>query len=111
MPPHRLLPIAVAPGTPVVSLDDHPTGKVVGITQGYCIYELRERICVEPWHNVAISGLCPAPVLLPTTVEERDRQNARARLLNEFSALEALGDLTPHQQVALDELLQFLVRS
>ena len=108
LPPPRLLPIALAPGTPVVSLDDQHTGQIIGMTQAYCIYDLGGRICVDSWHNVGISGLCPAPALLPATVEESDRLNVSARLLREFSALETLGELTPHQQVALDELLQSL---
>ena len=85
--------------------------QIQGITQGFCVYTLGNNICVEPWSNVALTGICPARPLLPRTVEENDQLNASARVLGELLLLKSLGELTATQTAAMDELLNLLCPS
>lgn len=111
LPQPRPLPIALAPGMAVVGLDNHPTGEIVGITQGYCIYTLGGAVCVDRWEDLALARVCPATPLLPKTVNENDRLNALACILRELSWLKSLGDLTPNQTATLGELIGTLCPS
>jgi hypothetical protein len=111
LPQPRPLPIALAPGMTVVSLDNHPTGEILGITQAYCIYSLGGSVCVDRWVDLALARVCPATPLLPKTVNENDRLNAGACILRELSWLKSLGDLTPNQTATLGELMETLCPS
>ena len=111
LPQPRPLPIALAPGMAVVSLDSHPMGEILGITQAYCIYSLGGSICVDHWKDLALARVCPATPFLPKTVNDNDRLNAGACILRELSWLKSLGDLTPNQTATLGELMKTLCPS
>ena len=108
MQPPKPLPITIQPGMTVVSLEGNSIGHIEGITQSHCIYTLGDRICVEPWSNIALTNVCPARPLLPRSVEENDRLNSSARVLGELSLLKSLTELSPTLTAAMDELLGLL---
>lgn len=111
LPLPRPLPIALAPGLKVVSLDNQPTGKILGITQGYCIYSFGGSVCVDRWEDLALARVCPAASLLPMGVADNDHLNAEACVLRELSLLASFGDLTSTQAATLGELMQALCPS
>ena len=108
LPPPKLLPITITPGMSVVCVEDKAIGQIEGITQSNCIYTLGDRICVEPWSNIALTNVCPARPLLPRSVEENDELNAAARVLAELALLKSLTKLSPTLTAAIEELLGLL---
>lgn len=109
----RPLPVTIVSGMKVYDVSDISGGKVVGITQQYCIYRRAEsgNLCVANWREVALGNICPADPLLPGDVTVNDRLNASATVLRELLELQHLaGGLTAAQQAVLDELVADLVR-
>ncbi len=107
-PPPPLLPIAIVPGMQIVRLEDNPVGRIEGVTSAYCVFSLGETVWVDRWRNLALSGVSPAPPLLPNSVTENDRLDANARVLRELALLKSLGELTLAQQTTLNELILML---
>ena len=107
---HRPLPVTITSGMPVVSLDDSPPGRIVGITRSYCIYRAAgmDSVTVAPWREVALGNVCPAHALLPSDIGENDRLNASATVLRELSELKRVAKLSASQSAAYQELLDVL---
>ena len=106
----RPLPIPIVPGMPIIETNDVTAGRVVGVTQAYCIYRLSaaDRLCVARWRDIALGNVCPVDALLPHDVTENDRRNSNATLLRELLALQQLGPLTAAQTTVLHELHAYL---
>ena len=103
------MPVTILAGMPVVEASDGTSGTVLGITEACCVYRVDSTgsVAVSPWHNMALSNICPASPLLPSDTTERDRRNASVGVLRELLALRQLG-LTETQQAAIDELIREL---
>ncbi len=109
-PPRRTLQVPIVRGMPVHEICDGTEGTVVGVTQAYCVYRMKDGqfLCVTRWQDLALGHVCPAEPLLPTDVPENDRRNAAATVLRELLFLERLGPLTPAQASVRDELTAYL---
>ena len=91
---------------PVVQIEDGSCGEVVGITHGYCVYQLArtQSLAVAAWPELALANIRPAKSQLHSDVTEDDRRNSLARVLRELLALKQFG-LSAKQEATLAELL------
>lgn len=103
------LPVAIVVGMPVTQVNGEPDGTIVGLTQSYCIYELRRTssLAVARWSEVAVGNVCPLNSVLPADTSENDRRNWSAALLRELLGLRPFG-LTASQNAVHDELIEYL---
>ena len=83
----------ITPGMRVVDVSENG-GVIAGITEDSVIYRPfldPEGLLVGRWTDVAVCGLVPG--LLPTDVNERQRQNAYAHLLEQLLMIEPWTDI------------------
>jgi len=110
--PNARLLLEITPNTPVCDMRYGTPGRVVGVTNGYCIFrvgleEADDSYSVTAWKDIAIGNVGPSPKQLPDDSEERDRLDTCAVLFRELSAAHPKHLLSSLNEAA-QELLDIL---
>jgi|GEM_PF-1197709 len=106
--PDELLRLEIAPGTPVYDTRHATAGQAVGVTNGYCLFqvdsqETKNSFSVTPWRDLAIGNIGPAQHLLPADPDQRDRLDTYAVLFRELTSVHP-DDMFPALVKTLQEL-------